>query len=496
MTEARRNRKRSRGGAIALMATLILLIILSTAILFLPEEESKKKNAGITPTAGPTVTVTPVQATEETLAVVLDVDTELKMITVYNVKAEQEQRLVYTGASTFFDGYGIQQAASQLVKGGLYRFTIDTKEEWISTASEAVDRREKPQNTEVWEKTGVDYMAISQDKISVRGQNYRYSDGVCVMSNGKQISLSDLQTSLDIVTIRGIGQTIYEIVVTKGHGYITLENEDDFIGGTITIGSTRVDSIAEGASYMVREGTYDVTVEYGNYKGTEAIVVSRDETAVFDVFDYGSGPIKKGWLTITIDPLGADLYIDGTKTFYTDGVELEYGTYQFEFAEGGYISYKATVLIDQPKQSLSVYLTEQQVEDTGDSGDTTRDPDDTTGEDTTGNTTGDTTGDDTTGNDTTGTGTTGDELSGLFTSVSVTGRNYNLNLNNAIYILGPTGAEIYLDGEYLGRAPLDFEKIIGSYVITVIRTDGGVKNFNCSETDNGEDSYYNFSWID
>ena len=82
------------------------------------------------------------------------------------------------------------------------------------------------------------------------------------------------------------------------------------------------------------------------------------------------------------------------------------------------------------------------------------------------------------------------------TSVSVTNMGYNLNLNNAIYILGPSGAEIYLDGEFLGTAPMDFEKIIGSYVITVIRTDGGVKNFNCSETDNGEDSYYNFSWID
>ena len=57
-------------------------------------------------------------------------------------------------------------------------------------------------------------------------------------------------------------------------------------------------------------------------------------------------------------------------------------------------------------------------------------------------------------------------------------------------------AEIYLDGEYLGVAPMDFEKIIGSYVITVIRSDGAVKNFNCSETDNGNDSYYNFSWID
>ena len=76
------------------------------------------------------------------------------------------------------------------------------------------------------------------------------------------------------------------------------------------------------------------------------------------------------------------------------------------------------------------------------------------------------------------------------------GMGYTLDLESAIYILGPSGATVLIDGVELGTAPLDFEKIIGSYVITVIRTDGEVKNFNCSETDNGRDSYYNFSWID
>ena len=502
MEERSNRRKRSQNGAIAVMATLILLIILSTVVLFLPEKEPKKKNAGVTPTGSPTAAITPIPEEKEQLAVVLEVDTEIKMITVYDVKAEEEQKLVYTGASTFFDGYGIQLTASQLVKGGLYRFTIDTKEEWISTAWEAVDRREKPEYTDVWEKTGVDYMVIRQDKISFRDQNYRYSEGLCVMSNGKKITLSDIQPTVDIVTIRGMGQVIYEIVVTKGHGYISLKNHEDFIGGRITIGSTRVDSVEETNAYLVREGSYDVTVEHGEYKGTEEINVERDQTAVFDVFEYGSGPIKKGWLTINIDPLGALLYIDGEQTAYTDGVELEYGTYEFEFTEGGYISYKATVLIDQPKQSLSVFLTEQTVEDTGDDGDTTKDPNEgsNTGDDTTGETSGTDTPGEENGDDTTQTGTaggTGTAEPGVMTSVSITHlTQYALELDNAIYILGPVGSDIYLDGVYLGTAPIDFEKIIGAYVIKVVRPDGAEKEFNVAETDNGKDSFYNFSWID
>ena len=503
MTEAGRSRRnRKQNGAVAVMVTLMVLIFVSTALLFFPEEEPKKKNPGGIPTVTPTGALEELPKEVETLAVVLDVDTEVKMITVYDVKAEEEQKLVYTGATTFYDGYGMQKTAAQLEQGALYRFTINTKEEWVSTACEAVDRREKPQNTEVWEKTGVDYVTISKDKLSFRGQNYRYSKGLCVMSNGKQISLSEIQPAVDVLTVRGAGQIIYEIEVTKGHGYISLENHEDFIGGVITIGSTKIDSITEEATYLVREGTYSVMVECGEYAGTESVTVVRDKTAVFDVFNYGSGPIKKGWLTIHIDPLGADLYIDGTKTAYTDGVELEYGTYQFEFAEGGYVSYQATVLIDQPKQSLSVYLTEQPAEGTGgeDVEDPTKDPGETTGNENTGS---EPTGNEPTGGESgkedtenSGNASSGAEVTDPMTSVSISHLDYKLNMNNAIYILGPSGAEIYLDGVYLGTAPMDFEKIIGSYLITVIRADGAVKNINCSETDNGDDSFYNFSWID
>lgn len=492
MTEIRRNkRKKSQSGAIAVMITLMVLIFVSTILLFLPEEEQKKKHGGITPTAIPTNVVTPLPMETETLAVVLEVDTEVKMITVYDVKEEEQRKLVYTGATTFYDGFGIQLTAAQLEPGSLFRFTINRKEEWISTANEAVDRREKPQNTEVWEKSGVDYLNIEHDRISFRGQNYRYTEGLCVMSNGQKITLEDIQPTVDIVTVRGVGQTIYEIVVTKGHGYITLKNHGDFIGGVITIGSTRVDSIYENSKYLVREGTYFVSVECGEYAGAEDIVVARDATAVFDVFEYGSGPIKKGWLTISVEPLGADLYIDGVKTAYTDGIELEYGTYRFEIAEGGYTSYQATVLIDQPKQSLSVYLIEQNTGGAiGDGEDTTTDPKEQTGN-SPGNATSDNKEDDEK-NGTTG----GDDVSDSMTSVTVTGLGYELELNNAIYILGPSGADIYLDGTYLGKAPMDFEKIIGVYVLKVVRPDGREKEFNMAETDDGQDSFYNLSWID
>lgn len=483
----RKSRKKGTYGLSIIMTFVLMALILgSTALLFVPEEQPKKNR--ITPSPTPKAEIENTVTEIEVLAVVLEKDTELKMITVYNVMTEEEQKLVYTGATTFFDGYGVQMTAAQLPKGSLYQFMIDTKEEWISTATEAIDRTGEKKEQEVWEKTGVNYITIEENKISFRNQNYRYSEGLCVMSNGEKISLADIEPNVDILTVRGMGQTIYEIVVTKGHGYISLTNHEDFVGGTITIGSTRVDTIEENCMHLVREGSYRVTVAHGDYIGTEELKVTRDETTVFDVFEYGSGPIEKGWLTIAVEPLGAILYIDGVKTAYTDGIELDYGTYHFEFVEGGYISYEATIQISQPRQSLSVYLTEQQEGVTGtEEDDPTKDPNQNNNQET--------------DNNNEDSNTTQGEFSetgssAIQTSVSIQHLGYSFNEDNAIYILGPEGREIYLDGEYLGEAPIDFEKIIGSYVITVIKEDGSVKNFNCNETDNGEDSYYNFSWTD
>ena len=483
----RKSRKKSKHSLSIVMTFVLMALILGmTAWTLMPEEQPKKNKNN--PTEAPKIEIENIVTEQEVLAVVLEKDTELKMITVYNVITEEEQKLIYTGATTFFNGYGVQMSAGQLLEGDLYQFMIDTKEEWISTAKEAIDRTEKKEKDGIWEKTGIAYFTVEEDKISFRNQNYRYSKELCVMSNGKKIPLENIEPNVDIVTVRGLDQTIYEIVVTKGHGYISLNNHEDFVGGTISIGNTRIESIEAESKYLVREGSYRVAVNRGEYSGMEELVVKRDETTVFDVFAYGSGPIEKGWLTIAVEPLGATLYIDDIKTAYTDGIELNYGTYHFEFTEGGYVSYEATVQISQPRQSLFVYLTEQTGEIL-DENDPTNDPQTNLNEE------DDPTEDPDTSN-TEEENNQNNESSAVQTSVSIRHLGYDFNEDDAIYILGPEGSEIYLDGEYLGQAPMDFEKILGSYVITVIKSDGSVKNFNCSETDNGEDSYYNFSWTD
>ena len=486
--ENQRRKRKSNSGVIGLMLILIVLMLFSVVILFLPEEQGSKKQPGGSPTPAET-TKPPVQEKEDT-AVVLGVDKENKIITVYDVIAGEKKNLVYTGATTFFDGYDVQIAAGQLQTGNLYLFTINTQTDSVVNGKEAINRSEQKESNGIWEKTGVDSMVISEDKITFRNQNYRYGESLCVMNNGKQITLSDINTKTDVVTVRGKGSVIYEIVVTKGHGSIQLKNHEDFIGGTITIGNTKIDTVTEEGTYVVREGTYVVSVTGGRYSGTENLIVERDRITEFDLFEYGHGPIPVCDVTFTVDPLGATLYIDGVKTLYTDGVQLDYGTYEIEFAEGGYISYKATIHVEEPEMHLSVFLKENDPTPTPVPTNTptpTVAPPEITPDVTP-------TPIATPTNPVTPEPTPTD-IPEIPPQMSVSIQNwegYKLDPEYAIYVIEPEGAEIYLDEIYLGIVPIDFEKIIGPYELMIIRKDGTVTRYQCEGKDDGLDSWFSF----
>lgn len=463
MEQKTRRKKRSHAGAIIAMLVFMGMILGSVALLFLPEQETQKTQ----PTPTPGVTASPTQTPEQSLlAVVLAVDTTEKTVRVYDTEAEQELLLVYTGASEFRNGYDTRITAAQLSAGDLLDIELIPKEQRIVSAVTS---------KQAWKKTKVSDPVVTEEehRISFRGQNYRYSDGVCVMSNGEKIALTEV-SRLDELTFYGVDTKVVEIVVTRGHGQIALTNHEDFIGGTIAIGNGIVTTVTAEGIYAVKEGTYEVTITKGSYTGTETIAVGRGETAEFDVYVYGRGSVQTGLVVFRIEPLGANLYLDGVRTSYYDReLELPYGDHRIEVTEGGYLSYEAVLTVDRPKMQLDIYLTEASVSPTPDPTDPTTDSTEITP---------------------TPTPTPRPAQTTVNATKIAADSGLTVEEGHAIWINGPEGASVLLNGQELGTAPLDFEKIIGTFIITVIKENGEVKNFNCTETANGEDSYYNFDW--
>ena len=62
-----------------------------------------------------------------------------------------------------------------------------------------------------------------------------------------------------------------------------------------------------------------------------------------------------------------------------------------------------------------------------------------------------------------------------------------------VHIDSPVGAEVYLDGNYIGIAPVDFEKKAGNYVITLRKTGYQTRSYTLQVDSEEKDVTYSFS---
>ncbi|MCQ2537292.1 MAG: hypothetical protein MJ124_02720 [Lachnospiraceae bacterium] len=472
----------SHGGVIALMAVFMVLIFGALLYLLFSGNDKNKKpgnTVGETPTTAPTAVV---EKGYDYTAVVLAVDTEIKTIKMYDVDEEIERTLVYTGSSLFYAEQGSQVTAGQLKPGDFMLFNCDARQiikkaQWVSDG---------------WEKLRIDDLEIQKDlhRMIIRGQIYKYSDDLCVISDDKRVNIDALLTGEDKYTIRGIGDTVKEIFVTVGHGVLQLKNYEDFVDGEIMIGSRYTEVVPTSGMFVVREGEYKVVISSGRFEGVADIQVKRGEETILDVYEFGRGSITEGDVNFKIEPFGAKLLINGNETDYLSGpVKLDFGSYFIEIQAEGYETQKTNLTVDTLQKSISIYLTEL--------ADTTPTPSpepipggDNTGENTdTGNTTGDDNG------ETADAGNTNTEGSEMY-DISTYG--FTIDPDHRVYILGPEGgmaAITNLDTGVtysIGTIPCDFQKVIGDMQIIV--TNGPkAQVFDYNESDDGADCFYDFS---
>lgn len=493
-----RSSKDSHGGVIALMAVFMVLIFgCLIYLLFSGSEKKPGKTPNTNLTAAPTTAPTAVPETGyEYLAVILGVDTEIKTIKLYDVNEEIERTLVYTGSSLFYAEQGSQVTAAQLKPGDFMMISCDARQ-IIKSARWSGD---------TWEKLRIDDLEIQKDshRMVIRGQYYKYSDDLCVMSDGKRVGIDALLPGEDKYTIRGEGDTVKEVIVTMGHGVLQLKNFEDFVDGEIMIGSRYTETVPSSGMFVVREGEYKVTISSGPFEGTTTVNIARGEETLLDVYEYGRGSIKVGEVNFKIEPFGAKLYINGNETDYLDGpVTLDFGSYFIEIQAGGYETQQTTLSVDSLNKSISIYLTEL-AENTPTPTPAAETPDN--GNTEPGNTENGNTSEN--GNNGEAGNTQGNENNsetvdaGSSTVYDISGFGFNLDPSHRVYILGPEGGSITIADQkngkvhLLGSIPCDFQKIIpkaDDIIQLFISLNGRTYIFDYNETDDGADSFYNFA---
>ncbi len=378
------------------------------------------------------------------VGVVKGIDTTEKTLTLYNTYYEEEAVCSYGGGTEFMSKNDKQISSESLEIGQVVDVYFDGETQKLKKVQLTKDVIE-------YEKVKDLLVNTDENYVEVGGVRYRYGSGFTAFSLEQPVDLKEI-TSLDEVTFRGVKGKAYSIIVTKGHGYLKPEKYKDFVGGTMTIHGEMILPVTEKMLIPVPEGSYDVSMKNGDFVGSRAVTVERDQQTTLDMSKFKSLVANRGQVRFDIQPVGAELYLNGTLTDYGKPVSLAYGKHSIKVVLDGYTTYTGVIDVQSTSPTIRIDLAEEEAEVEDEKENTSVSDEEAAGEDTSG----------------------------------------QYDNEHTITVSAPEGASVYLDGTYKGVAPCSFSKKIGSVTITLSQTGYTTKSYAMTTTDDGEDVKFAF----
>ncbi|MED9904531.1 MAG: PEGA domain-containing protein [Lachnospiraceae bacterium] len=371
-------------------------------------------------------------------AVIVKIDSEAKKITFLNLQVSRNYTLQYDGTTVFSDKYGQPMSSDQLREGDIVDVTfLKSKKRLASlTLSESG-----------WTNATVSRYSINtaSHDVTIGDDIYKITKDTKIFSDGEEIEIIDLNNA-DILTFNGIDSTVYSIVVEKGHGYLRLSGDENFIGGWIEVGQNIIHQITEDMLLTVPEGSYQVLISVTGGGGSKNVIINRNEEITLDISDLEIAKPQYGQVIFAMNPSSARLYVDGNLVDVSGAVTLEYGIHQLIAMADGYSTSTSYLKVAEESAGIEITLDLEDAEDEED------EEEDVSGGD------------------------------------SSTATGYY-----QVYIDAPEGAEVYVDGNYVGISPVSFKKEEGSHVITLRKTGYETRSYTIQVDGEDKDVTYSFA---
>ncbi len=372
-------------------------------------------------------------------AVVMSVDAEIEYITFLNIATGRQYTLSYDGTTYVMDKHESPMTMSQIKAGDIVDITFLKGKKRLSSV-QLSKQAWTYNNVENYDLGGINHTA------TIGSETFSMSGDVVVLSEGQRKEVMDI-VKKDILTISGIGHTIYSISVDKGHGYLRLSNDRALIGGWIEVGNVAIQQITENMLLAIPEGSYQVMVSAGDASSVKEVVVERDKEVIVDVGEVVANQKKTGKILLTVEPSNAIVSIDGEKIDIQDEIELAYGIHKIHMEAEGYRTLTKYIQVGSEYASIDFTMEEGIADDENN---------------------------DVSGNN------SATEAEG-----AVTG--------NRVYIDEPEDVEVYVDGSYVGTSPVNFSKVTGSHTITLRKDGYESRSYTIYLYDDGEDITYSFA---
>lgn len=394
---------------------------------------------------------------EDPEAVVVSFDRENKEIKLYNRLVDRYYTLNYDGTTKFYDKYKSSIVDEQIQPGDVVDVTFVKSKKMLNSVQKAET---------VWTRENISDYVINAltGNIRLSDGDYRFKDDVLVFSEGKKAEIIDIN-DVDSISLQGTNHEIYSIVINNGHGYLRLKGQEYFVGGWIEIGNDIIKTVTEDMLLTVPIGTYEVKLSNDGLEGVRTVTIEKGQETELDISDMYTPEEKLlGDIIFVTTPDDAEVYMDGEKVDKSKPFKVEYGIHQLIVKEDGYDTVTQYVKVGQEHATLEVTL-----EKTKDKSDGAKAKPTASAEATTSGTV-----------TTSGAATT----SGVVTPDT---SKYKVKVES------PEGAEVYVDGNCIGKVPAEFSKVPGSHVITIRKEGYETRSYTITLDEKLENETFSFS---
>lgn len=460
-------------------------------------------------------------------AVLVSKNKKEQTATFLNLTLGRTYTLSYDGATFYSDKYGQALSLEQITPGEMVDVTFMKGRKRLNSMA---------LTSGVFRFENITDPAFRGNKIYIGKEEYTLDKNAAILTGNGLGEWMDL-TSVDKLTILGLDHTIYSIVVETGHGYLRLTNESYFVGGWVEISQSYIYPVEEDMLLTVPAGTYDITISGSGSMGSEKITIQENEEYVWDVSKW-QGEEKIGTIVFTVSPDKTRIYIDGEAIDVSGPQELSYGIHQMIAVCDGYETISKYIKVNAEYSTLDVTLKKKGEEEVSENSasDNSASANDIYGNQVSANESSSDSAlssnkvsehevsNDTEVNDTAGDSSdskTDQQPGSVNSDANNKEQNSEVNtedkdgnsehgnaegpgtpvtndvLNNSgkykIYIDGPEETEVFVDGSYVGIAPVSFEKKIGSHDITLRKSGYQTRTYTISVDDSEKDVNYSFS---
>ncbi len=287
------------------------------------------------------------------LYMVADIDIDRQVLTLRDCESAREKPYDYTGGTYIKDKYGENLTVSQISEGELV--TIEREGGVLTSVQISKD---------AFSYDDLYQFRLDKKKksLTVGSASYYYDEDVAVYNGSSEISLSEISEQ-DTICLKGVGQQIYAIQVTTGHGTVVLENTELFQGGYITIGNVLAQKITDETRLEVTEGTYILSVANDGYGGSKEITIEANRETKVNLDELkGEGP-KFCQIQFKLVPENTAVYIDGTQVDTSQPVQVRYGIHRLSASAEGYQEWTRTLVVNSEKGEFTIELSDQEQEE-------------------------------------------------------------------------------------------------------------------------------------